>query len=329
MHGLFKLSLPIINDLIRSKAEQEVAVFRRCRADRVGAVPAGDLNGKAANSASGAVDQHALARRKPRVIEEGLPDRKRRNRDGGRLRMINCRWLRRQIGGVDRNILRGGAISAERGQRIDLVADRHIADAVRHALDDAGNLVSRYRGQALRPVAIPVRFRPGQLRRRNACGENSDERVSCAQLRLGRILVHKLLRAALSMESNGFHLGSFTDSTERSLLQTRHTTQDWRGGDITTLRARARLTQRGDQGPISRRLTTAERMAIHANRMPPNYVRRGTPAPSSRRRMTPNHSGSAASPVCPRPDRRGLSDRSTLARLTNDHKAAPVTTQTR
>ena len=94
--------------------------------------------------------------------------------------------------------------------------------------------MSRYRGQALRPVAIAVRFRPGQLRRRNASGVNSDERVSCAQLRLGRILVHKLLRAALSMESNGFHPGSFTDSAERSLLQTGHTSQDWRGRNITT-----------------------------------------------------------------------------------------------
>ena len=39
------------------------------------------------------------------------------------------------------------------------------------------------------------------------------------------------------MESNGFHPGSFTDSAERSLLQTGHTTQDWRGGggNITTL----------------------------------------------------------------------------------------------
>ena len=40
------MSLPIINDFIRPKAEQEVAVCRRCRADRVGPVPTGDLNGK-------------------------------------------------------------------------------------------------------------------------------------------------------------------------------------------------------------------------------------------------------------------------------------------
>ena len=203
------MSLPIINDLIRPKAEQEVAVFRRCRADRVGPVPTGDLNGKAANPAGGAVDQHALTRRKPRVIEEGLPDRQRRKRDGGRLRVINCLWLRRQIGGVDRDILRGGAISAERRQRVDRVADRHIADAVPHTFDHARNLVSRDCGQARRSVAIRVRLRIGQLRRRNARGVNSNERVSCTQRGLGRVLVYKLLRAALSMESNGFHHCSF------------------------------------------------------------------------------------------------------------------------
>src|SRR5262249_15512193 len=125
--------------------------------------------------------------------------------------------------------------------------------AVRHALDDAGNLMSRYRGQALRPVAIPVRFLPGQLRRRNASGANSDACVSCAQLGLGRILVHKLLRAALSMESNGFHLGSFTDSANvhyfrrdtRRRIGAAETSRHYEAADFTVQRhdARALLTQ--------------------------------------------------------------------------------------
>src|SRR5262245_4278040 len=73
--------------------------------------------------------------------------------------------------------------------------------------------MSRYRGQAVRPVAIPVGLRIGQLGRRNARGVNSDEGIPSAQLRLGRILVHQLLRTAFSMESNGFHGGSFADCT--------------------------------------------------------------------------------------------------------------------
>src|SRR5207245_9212855 len=32
-HGLFKWHVPIVNDLICPKAKQEVAVFRRCRAE--------------------------------------------------------------------------------------------------------------------------------------------------------------------------------------------------------------------------------------------------------------------------------------------------------
>src|SRR5262249_13083650 len=137
--------------------------------------------------------------------EEGLPDRQRGKRDGRRLRVIECFRLRRQVSGANRDILRGGAVSTERSQRIDLIANHHIAHALRHALDDARNLVSRYRGQALGPIAISVCFLPGQLRRRNASGANSDERIPCAWLRLWRILVHKLLRAALFMKSNGFH----------------------------------------------------------------------------------------------------------------------------
>src|SRR5215510_7379122 len=73
--------------------------------------------------------------------------------------------------------------------------------------------MSRYCGKAVRPVAIPVGLRIGQLGRRNARGVNSDEGVPSAQLRLGRILVHQLLRTAFSMESNGFHGGSFADCT--------------------------------------------------------------------------------------------------------------------
>src|SRR5215510_9909928 len=111
------------------------------------------------------------------------------------------------------DIFRGGAISTERGERIHLVANRNVGHAVRHALNDARYLMSRYRGQAVRPIAISVGLRPGQLGRRNARGMNSDEGVSSAQLRLRRILVHQLLRTAFFMESNGFHGASLTDCT--------------------------------------------------------------------------------------------------------------------
>src|SRR5205809_5492382 len=77
----------------------------------------------------------------------------------------------------------------------------------------SSDLVSRYRGQAVRPVAISVGLRPAQFGRRNARRVNSDEGVSSTQLRLGRILVHQLLRTAFFMESNGFHGGSLADCT--------------------------------------------------------------------------------------------------------------------
>src|SRR5262249_29672580 len=114
------------------------------------------------------------------------------------------------------DIFRGGAISTERGERIHLVADRHVRDAVRHALDDARHLMSRYRGQALRPVAIPVGLRIGQLCRRNTRCVNSAKGGPSAQLCLARILVHQLLRTDFSMESNGFHGGSLADCTSIS-----------------------------------------------------------------------------------------------------------------
>src|SRR5690348_15401048 len=104
------------------------------------------------------MDQHALTLRQMRMIKEDLPDRQRGKWDGRSLHVLECPWLRRQISGENRNILRGAAISTEGGQRIDRVANQHIADAARHAFDDARNLVTRYSRQALRPIAIPVCF---------------------------------------------------------------------------------------------------------------------------------------------------------------------------
>src|SRR5262249_37019186 len=118
-------------------------------------------------------------------------------------------WLRRQVGGANRDIFRGGAITTEGGQRIDLGANQLIANAIRYALDDARNLVSWDCGQALGPIAIPIGFRPGQLRWRNASGVDSDESIPGDQLRLWRVLIYKLLRAAARMQSNGFQCDSF------------------------------------------------------------------------------------------------------------------------
>src|SRR5215510_15866134 len=71
-------SVLIVNDLIRPKVEQEVAVLSRRGADHVRTVPPGSLNRKGADPSGATVDQRTLARRKSRVIEEGLPDRERR-----------------------------------------------------------------------------------------------------------------------------------------------------------------------------------------------------------------------------------------------------------
>src|SRR5262245_1191927 len=110
MDHLLKLLVLIVNDLIRAEAEQEVAVFLRCGSDHISAAPMSDLNSKGSDPAGGAMDQHALTRRQTRVIEKGLPDRQRGKWDGRGLRVIECLWFRRQVGGADCDILRGAAI---------------------------------------------------------------------------------------------------------------------------------------------------------------------------------------------------------------------------
>src|SRR5262249_261467 len=99
-HDLFEPNVLIVNDLIRPKAEKEVAVPSRRGADPARTAPAGNLTRKAANPSGGAVDQHTLTWRKSRVLEKGLPGRERRKRDGRRLHKIKGLGLRRQVGGV-------------------------------------------------------------------------------------------------------------------------------------------------------------------------------------------------------------------------------------
>src|SRR5439155_24977443 len=98
-HDLFEPNVLIVNDLIRPKVEQEVAVLSRRGADHVRTVPAGHLNRKAANASGGAVDEHTLTWRKSRVLEVGLPSRGRGKRVGDRRHELKCRGLRRYVGG--------------------------------------------------------------------------------------------------------------------------------------------------------------------------------------------------------------------------------------
>jgi hypothetical protein len=65
----------------------------------VRAARAGELHGEAADAARGTVDQHALVRAEPAVVEQPLPGGERGQRDRGALGVPSAAAWHQQLGG--------------------------------------------------------------------------------------------------------------------------------------------------------------------------------------------------------------------------------------
>ena len=130
---------------------------------------AGELHREAADAARGTVDQHALARAEPAVVEQPLPGGERGQRDRGALGVPERPRLRHQQLGGHRRVVGRDAVAVERREREHLVAGRDAGDAGPDFLDHSGELVGRDRRQA---VDRPFQLVAGDRRRVHA-----DERL--------------------------------------------------------------------------------------------------------------------------------------------------------
>ena len=74
-----------VDGLVCAELADQSEVRRRCGPDHVRAARAGELHGEPADAARGTVDQHALARGEPAVVEQPLPGGERGQRDRGAL----------------------------------------------------------------------------------------------------------------------------------------------------------------------------------------------------------------------------------------------------
>jgi len=138
------------------------------------------------------VDEHALARPQGPVVEEGLPRRQGRQRDGGGLDVRERGGLGRELAGVgpDGNVLRVSTVTADVRVAEDLVADGEAGRIGPDRLDDPRDLVARDdRRHAGRGIMVEPRPRPVQLARAHAAGVHPDQDILRAEPGRRRLLV--------------------------------------------------------------------------------------------------------------------------------------------
>jgi hypothetical protein len=111
----------------RVAVAHEVTVAGGGSPDDVGAAPAGELNGEAANPARSTVNQHPLPGREPRVVEESLPGRQGGERGCRGARMVEAAGFRAEVGGAHGDVLGRSPVPEKIDQPIDGIADRHIS----------------------------------------------------------------------------------------------------------------------------------------------------------------------------------------------------------
>jgi hypothetical protein len=140
--------------------------------------PAGEQGGKGADAPGRAVDRDPLLGRESGVDEECLPGYERRERDRGRVDVVERSRLGGQICGPHGDVPSGAPVAREFHQAIGGVAGGDIRDAGAERLHDTRDVVTRDRGEAVVPVGALITLRPGQFRGREAGGVYPEERFA-------------------------------------------------------------------------------------------------------------------------------------------------------
>src|SRR5215208_6732673 len=195
-----------IYKLLSPEPAYEIFRPRSPRRYHVGARPPGQLNGKDADAASRAVDQHALARRETSMHEQRLPGRQGGQRYGGSPLMVQRARLRGEVARFDGDVARGRAVAVPVGQSVYLISYRKTGGTVAQSGYDARNLVGRDRrstrlARAVHPGGRPLKLRGGKTR-----GAHFEQYVPDS----GRgwedaLVVDKALRAAPRLRTQRLH----------------------------------------------------------------------------------------------------------------------------
>ena len=170
----------------------------------MGPPPAGELDGEAADPARGAMNQHPLPGREPRVVEESLPGRQGGQRDCRGARVVEAAGFRGEVGGAHRDVLGRPSVPEEIGQPVDGVADLHISHVRCDSRDDAGDFVG---GDHRKPAAAVGRLLdvPRELGRGDAGGMDADQRVARPERGNGGVLVDERFRASPAVDADRLH----------------------------------------------------------------------------------------------------------------------------
>lgn len=195
----------VAEKLIGAGRLDTLTAARPGRGDHVGAGVLGQLYGVAADRATRAVDQHALAGAQPGVVEKGLPGGEADQRQPGGIGQRNARGRPRQDSSRREDVFRGRAGAGHRQESdhtvTDLDAVRVLAQRVDRAGDvDAGGVRQSHRDGALHEAGTDV-----AVDRVERCRSHPDPDLSDAGDRLFHLLVAQDVRGAVPVETHCLH----------------------------------------------------------------------------------------------------------------------------
>jgi hypothetical protein len=133
------------------------------------------------------VREDGLSRLKAAVVKQSLPRGQARDRQARAHREVNVARQRRQVAGLDRHILRQGAVTMPIREAEHPLSHRHPGRPVAEGADHSGQLVPRDRRCSVTVTAIDPRRGPRHLSRDEPRRMNLDDDVVYRCRRLGPI----------------------------------------------------------------------------------------------------------------------------------------------
>lgn len=175
-------------------------------ADHEGSDLAGELHGDRTDTARGAVDQDAPARREVSVVEQPLPGGPPGDRPSGGHGVFDISRVGSEVAGLHRGVLGQGAVAGPADQSEHPLADGRAGGSVPYLNDDTRQLVAGHARRPVAPGAVGPRSRPVQLAAGEPRGLDPHDVIVLGGVGVGHVRPGESTNADIAVSyGDGFH----------------------------------------------------------------------------------------------------------------------------
>jgi hypothetical protein len=176
-----------VDELVDTDPLGNVFVGGAASADHCGSGPTGQLDRNGPDAACGTVDQDCLSGFDAGVDKQRLPGGQsgdRRRCGGG---VVDAGWQRREVTGLDRDILSQGAIAGPVSQAEHSLTHAQTGGAIPKLGHNARHLVPRHARPAVPPGPVGPCCRPGKLTRGEPGRMHPHDHIVLCHVRVGQV----------------------------------------------------------------------------------------------------------------------------------------------